>query len=184
MCHRAALFASDRVRVQRVTSKNKKPCFNPAKVTIQVRNLLPRNPIHQTIFAISISWGRSSNWNILLPLLPAGVATSSTGFRCREALARFLFSSGALADIATAPHMGYSLRETGVGARLADWADVPDVALLKRMRTRPSSSPVSVSTSSPATFRPSESASGLILSQSQAAVTTTVRCPPRTSHSR
>jgi len=31
--------------------------------------------------------------------------------------------------------MGYSLRETVVQAKLANWADISDVALLKRLRT-------------------------------------------------
>jgi hypothetical protein len=74
------------------------------------------------------------NWKILVSLLPAGwqqVALESgaikrlRGFSSPEALLRTLLLHVGL---------GYSLRETVVRARLADWSDVSDVALLKRMR--------------------------------------------------
>jgi hypothetical protein len=74
------------------------------------------------------------NWNVLASLLPAGwqeMASESgaverlRGFPCLEILLRTLLLHVGL---------GYSLRETVVHAKLAKWADVSDVALLKRLR--------------------------------------------------
>ena len=74
------------------------------------------------------------NWKVLLSLLPpgwqqlaldSGAIKRSRGFSSPEALLRTLLLHVGL---------GYSLRETAVRARLANWADVSDVALLKRMR--------------------------------------------------
>src|SRR5215467_1046572 len=74
------------------------------------------------------------NWKVLTSLLP-------TGWR------RMAWQSGAVARLREFPspdallrmlllHMarGYSLRETVVRAKLANWADISDVALLKRLR--------------------------------------------------
>ena len=75
------------------------------------------------------------NWSVLASLLPAGwqqMAAESgavarlRGFPCPEILLRTI-----LLHVA----MGYSLRETAVHAKLAKWANVSDVALLKRLRT-------------------------------------------------
>jgi hypothetical protein len=74
------------------------------------------------------------NWKVLLSLLPvewqraaleSGALKCLRGFSSPEALLRTLLLHVGL---------GFSLRETAVRARLADWADVSDVALLKRMR--------------------------------------------------
>jgi hypothetical protein len=74
------------------------------------------------------------NWKVLASLLPtgwqqaaieSGAVTRLRGFVSPEALLRTLLLHVGL---------GYSLRETVVRARLADWTDVSDVALLKRMR--------------------------------------------------
>src|SRR5258708_25068371 len=74
------------------------------------------------------------NWDVLASLLPArwkeaasqsGAIERLRGFSCPEALLRTL-----LLHVAR----GYSLRETVLHAKLANWADVSDVALLKRMR--------------------------------------------------
>src|SRR5260370_32736693 len=74
------------------------------------------------------------NWKVLALLFPANwqqIALRSSaverlrGFRSSEALLRTL-----LLHVAC----GYSLRETAVHAKLAKWAQVSDVALLKRMR--------------------------------------------------
>jgi len=74
------------------------------------------------------------NWRILLSLFPAkwneraretGAVERLRGFRSAEALLRTL-----LLHVAN----GLSLRETAVQAKLADWAAVSDVALLKRLR--------------------------------------------------
>lgn len=75
------------------------------------------------------------NWKVLLSLLPSGWQQAGRdsgavrrlrGFSCPEVLLRTLLLHVGL---------GYSLRETVVRARLADWASVSDVALLKRMRS-------------------------------------------------
>ncbi len=74
------------------------------------------------------------NWSILLSLFPAkwneraresGAVERLRGFSSAEALLRTL-----LLHVAN----GLSLRETAVQAKLADWAAVSDVALLKRLR--------------------------------------------------
>jgi hypothetical protein len=75
------------------------------------------------------------NWKVLLSLLPtgwqqagydSGAVRRLRGFSCPEVLLRTLLLHVGL---------GYSLRETVVRARLADWANVSDVALLKRMQS-------------------------------------------------
>jgi DDE family transposase len=74
------------------------------------------------------------NWKVLLSLLPtqwqqaaleSGAVKRLRGFSSAEVLLRTLLLHVGL---------GYSSRETVVRAKLADWADVSDVALLKRMR--------------------------------------------------
>lgn len=74
------------------------------------------------------------NWKVLLSLLPAGWQQAAVesgavkrfrGFSSPEVLLRTLLLHVGL---------GYSLRETVVRAKLANWTDVSDVALLKRMR--------------------------------------------------
>lgn len=77
---------------------------------------------------------REDNWMVLASLFPRGwqeIALQSgaverlRGFRSPDVLLRTL-----LLHVAR----GYSLRETVVQAKLANWADVSDVALLKRLR--------------------------------------------------
>lgn len=74
------------------------------------------------------------NWKTLASLLPqdwqrialwSGAIERLRGFRSPEALLPTL-----LLHVAR----GYSLRETAVHAKLANWANVSDVALLKRLR--------------------------------------------------
>jgi hypothetical protein len=74
------------------------------------------------------------NWKVLASLFPAGwqqMARQSgavdrlRGFPSPDVLLRML-----LLHVAR----GYSLRETVVRAKLASWADISDVALLKRLR--------------------------------------------------
>src|ERR1043166_10127348 len=78
---------------------------------------------------------RETNWQTLVGFFPAnwkelaretGANTRLRGFRSVEALMQTL-----LLHVAR----GYSLRETVVHARLARWARVSDVALLKRLRS-------------------------------------------------
>jgi hypothetical protein len=74
------------------------------------------------------------NWKVLASLFPAGwqqMAWQSgaverlRGFRSPDVLLRMLMLHVA---------RGYSLRETFVRAKLANWTDISDVALLKRLR--------------------------------------------------
>src|SRR5258705_9178343 len=74
------------------------------------------------------------NWKVLASLFPAGwqqmawpsgAVERLRGFPSPEVLLRMLMLHAA---------RGYSLRETVVRARLANWTDVSDVALLKRLR--------------------------------------------------
>lgn len=74
------------------------------------------------------------NWKVLRSLFPAGwqqMAWQSgavrrlRGFQSPDVLLRMLMLHVA---------RGYSLRETVVRARLANWTDISDVALLKRLR--------------------------------------------------
>jgi hypothetical protein len=74
------------------------------------------------------------NWKVRVSLFPAGwqqmawrsgAVQRLRGFRSPDLLLRMLML-----------HMarGYSLRETVVRAKLANWTDISDVALLKRLR--------------------------------------------------
>jgi hypothetical protein len=74
------------------------------------------------------------NWKVLASLFPAGwkqmawqagAVQRLRGFPSPDVLLRMLMLHVA---------RGYSLRETVVRAKLADWADISDVALLKRLR--------------------------------------------------
>src|SRR6266702_8433294 len=74
------------------------------------------------------------NWKVLASFFPqgwqqmawqSGAVKRLRGFQSPDVLLRMLML-----------HMarGYSLRETVVRAKLANWADISDVALLKRLR--------------------------------------------------
>jgi hypothetical protein len=74
------------------------------------------------------------NWNVLASLLPpgwqqmawqSGAVERLRGFQSPDVLLRMLMLHVA---------RGYSLRETVVRAKLANWTDISDVALLKRLR--------------------------------------------------
>jgi hypothetical protein len=74
------------------------------------------------------------NWSVMASLLPAGwqeMALKSGAFeRVREFSSPGVLLRTLLLHVAR----GYSLRETSVRAKLAHWAEVSDVALLKRLR--------------------------------------------------
>src|SRR5260370_16164024 len=74
------------------------------------------------------------NWKVLASLFPAewqqmawqsGAVERLRGFPSPDVLLRMLMLQMA---------WGYSLRETVVRAKLANWTDISDVALLKRLR--------------------------------------------------
>jgi hypothetical protein len=74
------------------------------------------------------------NWSVMASLFPPGwqeMALQSGAFlRLREFSSPEVLLRTLLLHVAR----GYSLRETAVRAKLAHWADVSDVALLKRLR--------------------------------------------------
>jgi Transposase DDE domain len=74
------------------------------------------------------------DWNVLASLLPARWQQAAVEFGAVERLRGFSSPEALLRTILLHVALGYSLRETVVRARLAGWADVSDVALLKRMR--------------------------------------------------
>src|ERR1700690_729053 len=74
------------------------------------------------------------NWQVLLSLFPADWAEEAVGTGAVERLRGFSSPEALLRTLLLHVARGYSLRETAVQAKLADWADVSDVALLKRLR--------------------------------------------------
>ena len=74
------------------------------------------------------------NWKVLLSLLPAGWQQAALGSGAVKRLRGFSSPEALLRTLLLRVGLGYSLRETVVRARLADWADISDVPLLKRMR--------------------------------------------------
>jgi DDE family transposase len=74
------------------------------------------------------------NWKVLLSILPAGWEQAAMEYGAVKRLRGFSSPEALLRTLLLHVGLGYSLRETVVRARLADWADVSDVALLKRMR--------------------------------------------------
>jgi hypothetical protein len=74
------------------------------------------------------------NWKVLLSLLPAGWQQAALESGAIKRLRGFSSPEALLRTLLLHVGLGYSLRETVVRARLADWTNVSDVALLKRMR--------------------------------------------------
>jgi len=74
------------------------------------------------------------NWKVLLSLLPAGWQQAALESGAVKRLRGFSSPEALLRTLLLHVCLGYSLRETVVRARLADWVNVSDVALLKRMR--------------------------------------------------
>ena len=75
------------------------------------------------------------NWKVLTSLFPAGWQQMAWQSGAVERLRGFPSPDVLLAHATAACGAGgYSLRETVVRAKLANWADISDVALLKRLR--------------------------------------------------
>ena len=74
------------------------------------------------------------SWRTLLSLLPAGWSERARESGAIERLRGFSSAETLLRTLLLHVASGLSLRETAVQARLADWAVVSDVALLKRLR--------------------------------------------------
>ena len=74
------------------------------------------------------------NWKVLLSLLPAGWQQAALESGAVKRLRGFSSPEALLRTLLLRVGLGYSLRETVVRARLADWADISDVPLLKLTR--------------------------------------------------
>jgi hypothetical protein len=74
------------------------------------------------------------DWNVLASLLPAGWQQMAWQSGALERLRRFRSLDVLLRTLMLHVARGYSLRETVLRAKLADWTDISDVALLKRLR--------------------------------------------------
>ena len=66
-------------------------------------------------------------------IVSCGLATNGVALGCGPAIAWICNAWRAVAYADAAMARGYSLRETAVRARLANWTDISDVALLKRL---------------------------------------------------
>jgi hypothetical protein len=74
------------------------------------------------------------NWKVLASLFPAGWQQIAWQSGAVERLRGFPSPDMLLRTLMLHVARGYSLRETVVRAKLANWADISDVALLKRLR--------------------------------------------------
>jgi len=74
------------------------------------------------------------NWKVLASLFPAGWQQMAWQSGAVERLRGFPSPDVLLRMLLLHVAWGYSLRETVVRAKLANWADISDVALLKRLR--------------------------------------------------
>lgn len=76
----------------------------------------------------------NEDWEVLTSLFPVGWQQAAKVSGAIERLRGFSSAEMLLRTLLLHVGNGYSLRETVVRAKLADWADVSDVALLKRLR--------------------------------------------------
>src|SRR6266850_56108 len=74
------------------------------------------------------------NWQVLTSLFPAGWRQMAWQSGAVERLRGFPSPEVVLRMLMLHVARGYSLRETVVRAKLANWTDISDVALLKRLR--------------------------------------------------
>jgi hypothetical protein len=74
------------------------------------------------------------NWKVLASLLPAGWQQMAWQSGAIERLRGFPSPDVLLRMLLLHVARGYPLRETVVRAKLANWTDISDVALLKRLR--------------------------------------------------
>lgn len=74
------------------------------------------------------------NWRVLSSLFPVGWEQMARRCGAIERLRGFRSSEVLLRMLLLHVGKGYSLRETTVQAKLANWADISDVSLLKRLR--------------------------------------------------
>lgn len=76
----------------------------------------------------------NEDWSVLASLFPSGWREKAAEIGAVERLRGFSSVEALLRTLLLHVGSGYSLRETVVRAKLAEWADVSDVALLKRLR--------------------------------------------------
>jgi hypothetical protein len=76
----------------------------------------------------------NEDWEVLAGLFPGGWQEEALRSGAVERLRGFSSVDVLLRTLLLHVGSGFSLRETAVRAKLADWADVSDVALLKRLR--------------------------------------------------
>src|SRR5277367_249573 len=74
------------------------------------------------------------NWKVLTSFFPTGWQQMAWQSGAVERLRRFLSPDVLLRMLMLHVARGYSLRETVMRAKLANWTDISDVALLKRLR--------------------------------------------------
>src|SRR6516162_6459371 len=74
------------------------------------------------------------NWNVLASLFPTGWRQMAWQSRAVARLRGFPSPDVLLRMLLLHVARGYSLRETVVRAKLANWSEISDVALLKRLR--------------------------------------------------
>jgi hypothetical protein len=77
------------------------------------------------------------DWNVLTGLFPDGWQQEAVRTRVVERLRGFSSADMLLRTLLLHVGNGFSLRETALRAKLASWADVSDVSLLKRLRNSP-----------------------------------------------
>jgi hypothetical protein len=77
----------------------------------------------------------NEDWGVLVGLFPDGWREEATRSGAVERLRGFSSVETLLRTLLLHVGNGFSLRETAVRAKLAEWADVSDVALLKRLRS-------------------------------------------------
>ena len=91
---------------------------------------------------MAVTWAYASrsmsmteeNWKVLTSLLPAGWRQMAWKTGAVRRLRGFASPDALLRTLMLHIAQGYSLRETVVRAKLAEWVDISDVALLKRLR--------------------------------------------------
>src|SRR5450755_3169963 len=74
------------------------------------------------------------NWKVLASLLPTGWQQMAWQSGAVDRLRGFPSTDVLLRVLLLHVARGYSLRETVVRSKLANWTDISDVALLKRLR--------------------------------------------------
>lgn len=74
------------------------------------------------------------DWNVLSAMFPDGWREAALDHGAVERLRGFSSVDALLRTLLLHVGSGFSLRETALRAKLAEWADVSDVALLKRLR--------------------------------------------------